>query len=137
MGAMDWGIHLPHLGRQASRQHLLDFARPPDMPWIDPLGTLFFVAACTERLQLGATVLILGYRPPMLTAKAMASLDVLSGGRAILGVGVGWMKEEFDVLGMPYDHRGKRADEQLALFERFFTEAEPSFQGEFYDVMPV
>jgi probable F420-dependent oxidoreductase len=170
MGAMDWGIHLPHLGRQASRQALLDFARhaddlgfhsgwvsdhiawpkeiqskypytddgsfapPPDMPWLDPIGTLFFVAACTERMQLGGTVLILGYRPPMLTAKAMASLDVLSGGRAILGVGVGWMKEEFDVLGMPYDHRGKRADEQLALFEQVFTESAPSFHGEFYDV---
>ena len=104
------------------------------MPWLDPIGTLFFVAACTERMQLGGTVLILGYRPPMLTAKAMASLDVLSGGRAILGVGVGWMKEEFDVLGMPYDHRGKRADEQLALFEQVFTEASPSFHGEYYDV---
>ena len=104
------------------------------MPWLDPIGTLFFVAACTERLQLGGTVLILGYRPPMLTAKAMASLDVLSGGRAILGVGVGWMKEEFDVLGMPYDHRGKRADEQLELFEQMFTEASPSYHGEYYDV---
>ena len=167
---MDWGIHLPHLGRQASRQALLDFARhaddlgfhsgwvsdhiawpkeihskypytddgsfapPPDMPWLDPIGTLFFVAACTERMQLGGTVLILGYRPPMLTAKAMASLDVLSGGRAILGVGVGWMKEEFDVLGMPYDHRGKRADEQLALFEEVFTQPSPSYHGEYYDV---
>ena len=79
-------------------------------------------------------MLILGYRPPMLTAKAMASLDVLSGGRAILGVGVGWMKEEFDVLGMPYDHRGKRADEQLALFEQVFTEPTPSYHGEYYDV---
>jgi probable F420-dependent oxidoreductase len=170
MGAMDWGIHLPHLGRQASRQAVLDFARhaddlgfhsgwvsdhiawpkeihsrypytddgsfapPPEMPWLDPIGTLFFVAACTERLKLGGTVLILGYRPPMLTAKAMASLDVLSGGRAILGVGVGWMKEEFDVLGMPYDHRGKRADEQLAMFRTFFAEYDPSFHGEFYDV---
>jgi probable F420-dependent oxidoreductase len=104
------------------------------MPWIDPIGTLFFVAACTERLKLGGTVLILGYRPPMLTAKAMASLDVLSGGRAILGVGVGWMKEEFDVLGMPYDHRGKRADEQLELFETVFTQATPSYHGEYYDV---
>ena len=118
---MDWGIHLPHLGRQATRQNVLDFARPadqlgfhsgwvsdhiawpkeiaskypytddgsfappPDMPWLDPIGTMFFVAACTENLRLGGTVLILGYRPPMLTAKAMASLDVLSGGRATVG----------------------------------------------------
>lgn len=107
------------------------------MPWLDPIGTLFFVAGCTERLKLAPTVLILGYRPPVLTAKAIASLDVVSDGRVILGVGVGWMKEEFEVLGMPYDHRGKRADEQLELFEAFFTEDSPSFHGEYYDVPEV
>jgi probable F420-dependent oxidoreductase len=167
---MDWGIHLPHLGRQASRRALIDFAQhaealgfhsgwvsdhiawpraieskypysddgsfapAADMPWLDPLGTLFFVAACTERLQLGSTVLILGYRPPVLTAKAIASLDVVSDGRAILGVGVGWMKEEFEVLGMPFDHRGRRADEQLELFRALFSESRPTYHGEYYDV---
>jgi probable F420-dependent oxidoreductase len=103
-----------------------------DMPWLDPLGTLTFAAARTERLLLGTTVLILGYRPPVLTAKWMATLDVLSGGRAILGVGVGWMKEEFDVLGMPFDNRGARADEQLEVFDALFTQPEPSFDGRFY-----
>jgi len=173
MTAMDWGIHLPHLGRQASRRALIDFSQhaealgfhsgwvsdhvawpraieskypysddgsfapATDMPWLDPIGTLFFVAGCTERLKLAPTVLILGYRPPVLTAKAIASLDVVSDGRVILGVGVGWMKEEFEVLGMPYDHRGKRADEQLELFEAFFTEDSPSFHGEYYDVPEV
>jgi probable F420-dependent oxidoreductase len=96
------------------------------------LGTLFFVAACTERLKLGSTVLILGYRPPVQTAKAIASLDVLSGGRVILGVGVGWMREEFDVLGMPYDHRGRRADEQLEVFAKLFADPHPSHDGEYY-----
>jgi probable F420-dependent oxidoreductase len=170
---MDWGIHLPHLGRQATRRGLLDFvqhaeavgfhsgwvsdhvawprtiesqypysddgsfAPPMDMPWLDPLGTLFFVAGCTETLKLGPTVLILPYRPPVLTAKAIASLDHLSEGRVILGVGVGWMREEFDVLGMPYDHRGKRADEQLELFRSFFADPTPSFSGEFYEVPEV
>ena len=141
---MEWGVHLPQLGRTANREALVRFARraeapgchsgwvsdhiawpeaiaskypytedgtfapPPDMRWLDAFGTLFFVAACTERLRLGTTVLVLGYRPPVLTAKAVASLDLLSGGRAILGVGVGWMKEEFDVVGMPFDHRGAR-----------------------------
>ena len=160
---MDWGIHLPHLGRQATRQHLIEFAQaaesagyhsgwvsdhiawpseiaskypytddgsfapPPDMPWLDPIGTMFFVAGCTERLKLGTTVLILGYRPPMLTAKAIASLDAVAEGRVILGVGVGWMREEFELLGMPYDHRGKRADEQLALFAELFSQPTPSF----------
>ena len=167
---MDWGIHLPHLGRQATRRGLIDFAQhadalgfhsgwvsdhvawpkviaskypytddgsfapPTDMPWLDPIGTMFFVAGCTERLRLGATVLILGYRPPVLTAKAIASLDVVSDGRVILGVGVGWMREEFEVLGMPYDHRGKRADEQLELFETLFSQTDPSHHGEYYDV---
>lgn len=170
---MEWGIHLPHLGRQASRDGLMRFARrvdelgfhsgwvsdhiawpqaidskypysddgsfapPPDMPWLDPLGTLFFVAGCTERLRLGTTVLILGYRPPVLTAKAVASLDVVSGGRAILGVGVGWMKEEFEILGMPFDHRGARADEQLELFNALFSEPNPSYEGRFYNVPSV
>jgi alkanesulfonate monooxygenase SsuD/methylene tetrahydromethanopterin reductase-like flavin-dependent oxidoreductase (luciferase family) len=70
----------------------------------------------------------------VLTAKAIASLDYLSGGRVILGVGVGWMREEFELLGMPYDHRGKRADEQLALFAELFGNAAPSFAGEYYEV---
>jgi probable F420-dependent oxidoreductase len=107
------------------------------MPWLDPIGTMFFVAGCTEKLKLGTTVLILGYRPPVLTAKAIASLDVVSDGRVILGIGVGWMKEEFDVLGMPFDHRGKRADEQLELFHAFFRDPAPSYHGQFYDVPEV
>jgi probable F420-dependent oxidoreductase len=169
MTGMDWGIHLPHMGVQASRDGLISFAQraeelgyhsgwvsdhiawpadiaskypytpdgsfpaPQNMPWIDPIGTMFFVAGCTERLRLGTTVLILPYRPPVLTAKALASLDVVSGGRLILGVGVGWMQEEFDVLGMPYDHRGKRSDEQLEVFHQLFTDPNPSFDGEFYN----
>jgi len=103
-----------------------------DMPWLDPLGTLMFVAARTEQLKLGTTVLILGYRPPVLTAKWMSTLDVLSQGRAILGVGVGWMREEFEVIGMPFDHRGARADEQLAVFSALFGEDTPSYEGEYY-----
>ena len=109
-------------------------AQTAETPFLDPIGTLFFVAACTERILLGSSVLVLGYRPPILTAKAFTSLDVLSGGRALLGVGIGWMKEEFDALGMPFDQRGKRADEQLALFERLFSDEVPSFHGEYYDV---
>ena len=165
---MKFGVHLPHLGRQASGAVLRDFAReaealgfasawasdhiawpaevasrypyseqgefpaPFNLPWLDPLGTLLFTAACTERIRLGTTVLILGYRPPVQTAKLLATLDVLSGGRTILGVGVGWMAEEFDALGMPFDHRGARADEQLAIFEALFTEELPAFEGRFY-----
>ncbi|MEL7157632.1 MAG: LLM class F420-dependent oxidoreductase [Actinomycetota bacterium] len=103
-----------------------------DMPWLDPLSTLVFVAARTERIMLGTTVLILGYRPPVLTGKWLATLDVLSEGRAILGVGVGWMREEFEVLGMPFDHRGARADEQLEVFDALFTQEHPSYDGTYY-----
>lgn len=165
---MDYGVHLPHLGRSADRAALITWAEEADrlglhsgwtsdhvawpreieskypytedgsfpggfdMPWLDPLGTLMFVAARTERIKLGTTVLILGYRPPVLTAKWMSSLDVLSEGRAILGVGVGWMREEFEVIGMPYDNRGARADEQLAIFDSLFTDDTPSHDGRFY-----
>ncbi|MFN0093800.1 MAG: LLM class F420-dependent oxidoreductase [Dehalococcoidia bacterium] len=106
-----------------------DFPAPNTMPWLDPLGTLIFAAAVTERLRLGTTVLILGYRPPVQTAKLIATLDAVSNGRAILGVGVGWMREEFDALGMPFDHRGSRADEQLDVFEELFTKPEPANEG--------
>ncbi|MDG2262561.1 MAG: LLM class F420-dependent oxidoreductase [Actinomycetota bacterium] len=113
------------------------FPPPNDMAWLDPIGTLLFAAACTETMKLGQTVLIMGYRPPIQTAKLIATLDQLSEGRAILGAGVGWMKEEFDVLGMPYDHRGARADEQLEIFRRLFSEPNPSFDGRFYDFPPI
>jgi probable F420-dependent oxidoreductase len=109
-----------------------DFPAPNSISWLDPLATLTYVAACTERLKLGTTVLILGYRPPVQTAKMIATLDVLSGGRTILGVGVGWMREEFEALGMPFDHRGSRADEQLEAFERLFAAPRPSYDGRFY-----
>jgi len=113
------------------------FPAAPDMGWLDPLGTLTFLAGCTSRIRLGTTVLILPYRPPVATAKQLATLDVLSNGRLILGVGVGWMAEEAAVLGMPWDHRGKRSDEQLEIFARLFNDASPSFDGEFYRFEPV
>lgn len=165
---MDIGVHLPQLGRGASRTALVEFCAeaealgvhsgwtsdhiawpadvaskypysddgsfpaPNDMAWLDPIGTLLFVAAITEKMKLGQTVLIMGYRPPIQTAKLMATLDVLSEGRAILGAGVGWMREEFEVLGMPWDNRGKRADEQLEIFKLLFTEETPSYDGAYY-----
>jgi probable F420-dependent oxidoreductase len=113
------------------------FPAPNVIPWLDPIGTLTFVAACTDRLRLGTTVLILGYRPPVQTAKQLATLDVLSGGRLILGVGVGWMEEEFDVLQMPFDHRGGRGDEQIEVFAALFSEPQPAYDGRFYRFPPV
>jgi probable F420-dependent oxidoreductase len=108
------------------------FPANQDMGWLDPIGTLLYVAGCTERIRLGTTVLILPYRLPVVTAKQLATLDVVSGGRLTLGVGVGWMAEEAEVLGMPWDQRGRRADEQLEIFQRLFNDESPSFEGEFY-----
>ena len=110
------------------------FPAPNDIAWLDPIGTLLFVAGCTENLKLGTTVLILPYRLPVVTAKQLATLDVVSNGRLILGVGVGWMHEEAKILGMPFDHRGKRSNEQLELFQLLFTEEEPQFDGNFYQL---
>lgn len=113
------------------------FAPTPDMGWLDPIGTQLFVAGVTRKLRLGFTVLILPYRQPVATAKQLATLDVLSNGRLILGVGVGWMAEEAAILGMPWDQRGKRSDEQLQLFDELFTAANPEFDGEFYHLPQV
>ena len=109
----------------------------PYMPRLEAIGTLLFVAGCTETVHLGTTVMVLGYRPPVQTAKLWSTLDVVSGGRAILGVGVGWMREEFEALGMPSDHRGARGDEQLEIFERLFTERSPAYEGRYYRFPPL
>ena len=106
-------------------------ALQPGVPWLDCLALLCFLAGCTERIRLGTSVMVLGYRPPLLTAKQLATLDVLSGGRVILGVGVGWMREEFEALGMPADRRGARADETLEIFRTVFAEEAPAFAGRF------
>ena len=107
------------------------------MGWLDPIQTLTFAAAHTEKAWLGVSVLVLGMRQPVWNAKQLITLDVLSQGRFILGVGVGWMKEEFDVLEMPFDHRGARVDEQLEMFGQLFREQRPEHHGRFYDFPPI
>ena len=97
--------------------------------WLDCIGTLQFVAAVTERVLLGTTVLILGYRGAVQQAKGWATLDDLSHGRAIMGVGVGWMKEEFEAVNRPWDQRGLRADETLEVFKTLFAEGLSTYDG--------
>jgi probable F420-dependent oxidoreductase len=109
----------------------------PNSPWLDCIGSLQFVAAVTERVRLGTTVLIIGYRGALQQAKAWATLDHLSGGRAVLGVGVGWMKEEFEAIGMPWDRRGERADETLEIFDALWTRESVSFDGPFTRFGPI
>jgi probable F420-dependent oxidoreductase len=102
-------------------------------PYLDPLASLSFVGGMTRRIRLGTHVLVLPYRHPLLTAKMIATLDNLSGGRVDLGIGVGWMREEFEALDSPsYERRGAVTDEQVRLFKTVWTEDVASFEGEFY-----
>ena len=103
-----------------------------DAHLLEPLTQLTYVAAVTNRVQLGTSVLVLPMRQPVLHAKVMASLDHIAGGRFILGAGIGWAKEEFEVLSVPYERRGARMDEALQVLRRLWTEDWVDFKGEFY-----
>jgi probable F420-dependent oxidoreductase len=96
----------------------------------DQLTALAFLAGCTERLRLLTSVMVVPHREPIGAAKALATLDVLSGGRLILGVGAGWMQEEFRLLKAPFEARGKATDEYLAAWKALWTEERPSYSGE-------
>ena len=101
--------------------------------YYDPLATLGFVAGITRRIRLVAHVLVLGYHHPLEIAKRYGTLDAVSGGRLILGVGVGTLEEEFDLLDAPFDDRGARADDALRALRASLSEPEPAYRGDFYD----
>lgn len=98
----------------------------------DPLATFGYLAARTRRIRLATNVLVLGYHHPLEIAKRYGTLDQVSGGRLILGVGVGSLKEEFDLLGAPFDDRGRRADDALRALRAALSAPEPEYHGEFY-----
>jgi len=102
--------------------------------YFEPLATLMFLAGCTNRIRLGTSVLIISYRNPITTAKMLATIDVLSGGRMFCGVGAGWWENEYKALGIPghFQERGARTDEYLRIFKTLWTEENPAFQGEFF-----
>jgi len=167
---MEFGLHLPHLGRSASRDILRGFAQAAEQvgfdslwvsdhvivprslasrypynetgefpfraesPFLDPIATLLFIAGCTERVRLGTSVLIIPYRNPVVQAKELATLDFVSGGRLILGVGTGWMEEEFRALDVPFEHRGSRTNEYIQLIKQLWTSDDTSFSGRFYQL---
>jgi probable F420-dependent oxidoreductase len=95
----------------------------------DPFVTLSVIAGATRRVQLGTTVLIVPYRNPVVTAKMVSSLDALSGGRVVLGVGVGWVAAESAVLGVPFAERGRMTDEYLRAMQALWTQKAPAFSG--------
>lgn len=96
----------------------------------DPIVWLSFVAACTATIRLGTGILILPQRNPLIMAKEAATLDRLSGGRLVLGVGVGWLKEEFDAIGVPFEGRGRRTEDYVAAMRTLWSAEEAaSYQG--------
>jgi probable F420-dependent oxidoreductase len=103
-----------------------------DTPLPDPLLWLAFVAAATEELRLGTGILILPQRNPVVLAKEVATLDHLSGGRVELGVGVGWLREEFDALGIPWEKRGARTEEHIAVMRALWDGDHVDFDGDLF-----
>ena len=104
---------------------------PPDWPMTHPSIALAFLAGQTARLRLGTGIVILPQRNPVVLAKELGSLDALSGGRLEFGLGVGYLEPEFRALGVPFQERGRRADEYLEAILALWTEAEPAYRGDF------
>jgi probable F420-dependent oxidoreductase len=98
---------------------------------LDLLTTLAFLAGRSERLKLLSSVMVVPHRHPVLTAKMLATIDVLSRGRLIVGCGVGWLKEEFEAVGVPFEKRGARTDEYIAVMRKLWAEDGVSFAGQF------
>jgi probable F420-dependent oxidoreductase len=102
----------------------------PDGLWLEPLTVLTFVAARTSRVRLGTSILLAALRRPVVLAKTAATLDVLSGGRLDLGVGVGWQREEYDAAGLDFDTRGRALDHTLAVCRTLWREDRASYADE-------
>src|SRR5450755_4786641 len=152
---MELGIHLPHIGRKASpenikraamqaeqlglsdvwvSEHIIipkDATYPPSPNFWDPVLTLTWAAACTQRVKLGTSVLVLPMRHPLPLAKELATLHNLSGGRLIMGVGVGWLEPEFAALGVPFNERGRRMDEGIAMMRAVWSQDPVSFDSKY------
>jgi probable F420-dependent oxidoreductase len=122
-----WRIQTPY---PYSEDH--EFIVPPDRPFLDSLTCLAFLAGCTSRITLGISVLVLPYRHPLYWARVAASIERLSKGRLTMGIGVGWMEEEFAALGVSFKDRGKMTDEQLEIIHQLWTEEHASWSGQFY-----
>lgn len=99
----------------------------------DQLAALAFIAGCTTRLKLLTSVMVVPHRPVIQTAKTLSTIDVLSNGRLILGVGAGWMEEEFKLLGAPFKERGAATDEYIEAFKQLWTAERPSYKGRHVD----
>jgi probable F420-dependent oxidoreductase len=110
---------------------------PPSTPVFDAFGWLCFLAGKTSRIRLGTNVYLLGLRHPFVAARAVQTLDVVSNGRAELGIGAGWLREEWVAAGLDPATRGRRLDEALGVCKRLWSEEVVEHHGEFYDFGPV
>jgi probable F420-dependent oxidoreductase len=157
---MQLGLYVRNMGPQSTRATLLECARaaeqagvdhlwvadhvaiPPDQAegsggrYLDPLATLAFLAAATTRIGLGTGVLVLPYRPPLATAKWVATIQELSGGRMLLGAGAGWMEPEFRVVGVAREQRGAITDRTLEFLHRCFAADEVEEAGQRFLFLP-
>ena len=137
IGTIWVGEHVVLFEEYASRYPYAEDGRipaPPGSGLLDPLITLTYLGARTSTVRLGTAMLLLPQRNPVYVAKEVSSLDCLSGGRVDLGVGVGWLKEEFDALNVPWEHRGRRTDEYLEVLRTLWVDNPSSYQGEAYDL---
>jgi probable F420-dependent oxidoreductase len=108
-----------------------------NIPFFDPYATACYLAALTKTIKFGTSVSIVPLHEPFQFARTIMTADVLSNGRFMLGVGSGWLKEEFDIMGIDFATRGKRLDEILDVMTKLFTEEEASYSGEVFQVPPV
>jgi probable F420-dependent oxidoreductase len=104
---------------------------PPLSPFVDTIASLAFAAAKTTKIKIGSGIILIAQREPIVLAKELAGVDVLSKGRLLVGVGVGYVKGEFDALGIPYEERGARASEHIEVLRTLWTSEKPAFDGRF------
>jgi probable F420-dependent oxidoreductase len=133
------GEHVVTFDEYSSRYPYADDGRvplPAETGLLEPFTTLAFLAAVTTRVRLGTAMCLLPQRNPVYTAKEVATLDWLSHGRVDLGVGVGWLREEFEALEVPWERRGARTDDYLGVLRSLWCENPSSFSGEFYTLAP-
>jgi probable F420-dependent oxidoreductase len=101
---------------------------------LDPLETLTYLAGITDKISLGTCIIDMLFHSPVVLARRFATLDILSRGRAIAGLGIGWSKDEYEVSGVPYKYRGERANEFLQVLKRIWTDEVVEFKGQFYSI---
>src|SRR5712692_8061012 len=108
-----------------------DFPAPTDTPIAEPFTTLAYAAACTTRIRLATGICLVPEHNPLVLAKTVATVDYLSGGRVILGVGIGWLAEEFQALGIPFERRAQRTREYIEAMRKLWGDDYSSYRGEF------